>query len=207
VGTFSIGTSLVPISTTATITASVIGSTATATLVVNPESGTTFSAGLAMISLPYDYPGISPDVVLGYTGVKLAVWNPDSLAYAITPTAPADNVRLGVGYWIRIPASGATLTSPGTPANTAKDFAIPLAAGWNQIGDPFFTAVPVPTLYFLNGGSSLTESTAVSSGLIFGSLYSYDGSTGFYNVANALTAGTGDWIYAYSACTLMVPHP
>ena len=209
---FPIGT---PTSGTATIAAVVGGQTRTATLTVTTAVGTSFPAGLNMISVPYDYSGQSLDTLFGYTNVRLATWDGSVSQYAITPTAPADALRLGRGYFVKLPA-GVTLTRVGTPADPTVDFPIALLPGWNMIGDPFLVPVSLSSLHVSSGGIAVPFSTAVSGTplLVSSLLYSFSPSANSGNGAyvtlqtsGSLQPGQGYWIYAYSAVSLVVPHP
>ena len=181
----------------------------TATPEAAVAAGTTFTAGIHLMSLPYSYTGVSLDTIFGYSGVKLGVYDPSQGAYVFTPTAPAGTVVPGLGYWVRFPQ--AVTVAAGVAAGTGQDFEIPLAAGWNQIGDPFTTGVAVSALEVAYKGTTYTFTDAyMAYGLIDATLYRYDPATNAY--AN-VTAGTslvpdqGYWIYASTAVTLVVPHP
>ena len=113
----------------------------------------TFGAGIAMISTPSDYAGQSIASVLGYPSPVMAVWNPATNAYDVTPTPPANAIDAGQGYWVRFPASE-SIGALGTPTPTNSPFIIALRSGWNMIGDPFPVNVP------LSGMSSHAERDA-----------------------------------------------
>ncbi len=212
---FPIGT---PTAGTATIAAVVGGQTRTATLTVTNAVGTSFPAGLNMISVPYDYSGQSLDTLFGYTNVRLATWDGTVSQYAITPTAPADALRLGRGYFVHLPAA-VTLTRVGTPADPTADFTIPLLPGWNMIGDPFLVPVSLRSLTVSSGGIALPFASAVSgaagtplflSSILYSFSPSANGGGGAYVVLQtngSLQPGSGYWIYAYSAVSIVVPHP
>lgn len=200
---------------TASVSATFGGQTQTATFTVTAAPGTTFPAGLNMISVPYDYSGMSLDAVFGYAGVKLAVWQPGSGQYVVTPASPADALRPGQGYWINLPHA-LTLTVVGTPANPAQDFAIVLQSGWNQIGDPFSIPIKVSGLSAVSGGAATPFAQAtVGLPLLLSSLvYRYapaqgsvPGSYIWTQSSDFLQPGQGYWIYAYQTVTLLVPHP
>ena len=211
--TFPIGT---PTAGTATIAAVVGGQTRTATLTVTNAVGTSFPAGLNMVSTPYDYSGQSLDTLFGFAGVRLATWDGTVSQYAITPTAPADALRLGRGYFVKLPTA-VTLTSVGTPADPTTDFPITLLPGWNMIGDPFLFPVSLSALNVSSAaGTTVPFSTAVSGSslLVSSILYSFSPSansgSGAYVVLQtngSLQPGQGYWIYAYNPVTLIVPHP
>jgi hypothetical protein len=187
---------------TVTNTSGLTSAPATVTIAVVPHF-----AGLAFISLPYDYPSASLDTVFGFAGVKMAVWNPLTLTYAITPNAPANSVRLGMGYWIRFPSSGAAVTTLGTPASVSADFPISLSKGWNQIGDPFLTSPEFADAHYVADGNTEAFDEAVLDGDLYGTVYKYDAASNRYVTTSSLYPGSGYWIYAFKAGDLMVPHP
>jgi hypothetical protein len=164
---------------------------------------------LSLFSVPYDYPGQPVDSVINSGGqaVKLAVWDPTAMGYAITPNAPADEIRLGRGYWIRLNAAG-SLASFGTPADTTKPFSIPVEKGWNMIGEPFLSGVSIDSLQIAADGQTVAFATAVSNGWVYGTVYGYNGgTTNAYYSAGVLATGSGYWLYAYAPATVMVPSP
>jgi uncharacterized repeat protein (TIGR03803 family) len=163
-----------------------------------------FGTGLQMISLPYSYPGVSLDSIFGYTGVKLGVWN-DS-AYAITPTAPANTIVPGQGYWIRLP-SAFNMAYPGTPAPTNAPFVINLQPGWNMVGDPFTSAISLDSLKFDGGTETFSEATTGSSALVEPEFWAYPSGATAYLAATSLVPGQGVWVYAFHATDMDVPSP
>ncbi|MDQ2799027.1 MAG: hypothetical protein M3Y13_05220, partial [Armatimonadota bacterium] len=201
-----------------TISAIVGGQTRTATLTVTVAPGTSYPAGLSMISSPYDYSGQPLSAVFGITGVKLAVWQPGAGIYAYTPNAPADTLRPGQGYWVRL-TKAATLATAGTPADPTTDFPIALQAGWNQIGDPFLVPITLGNVHVSSGSATATFAQAAAGTppmplLVSGLVYSYSSSAGSGKGAYLLTRsdgslqpGMGYWIYAYQPVTLIIPHP
>ncbi|HEY3333573.1 MAG TPA: IPT/TIG domain-containing protein [Capsulimonadaceae bacterium] len=171
-----------------------------------PESAyPSYPAGLNFLSSPYDYSGVSLDTLFGYTGVKLAVWSPAAAAYAVTPSGAAGAIKLGVGYWVRLPQA-VTFATLGTPAPTTKAFTIPLVAGWNQIGAPFVSAVALSKTTY---GSGLTFEVASGSTkhLISSTLWAYDTSAKSYVAATSLEPLKAYWVYAFSSTTMTVPAP
>ena len=183
-------------------------------LSLTPMPGTQFAGGLNFFSVPFDYPGVSLDGLFGYPGVTLAAWSPQAFLYALTPGPPADQIRLGRGYWARFPHA-LTLTSLGAPADVSRDFAIPLAAGWNSIGNPFLIPVSLSRLSFAAGGTTLSFGQASGQGgAVAASVFGYDeslngGAGGYFPVApgDPLQPGRGYWIEAFQPVTLKVPHP
>ena len=189
------------------------GTTTTQNFVLTAAN--TFAAGLQMISAPYDFTGLGDFATLFGLSSPLANPNPRLIqweaalgVYVFYPTAPADTLRLGQGYWIKFPTAN-FLHRLGSPASLTQSFRLPLAAGWNQIGDPFLGSVLL---------SSMTADTAVGSGAVAltaatspvqPNLFRYDTGTGAY-VAVDPASGTldpynGYWIYAKQASVLIIP--
>jgi hypothetical protein len=157
--------------------------TGTGQVTVTAPAGT-IPAGLSMISLPYDYSATADtaDEVLGLSGANaddLATWTGSS--YAVYPNLPGTGTQTlpGVGYWVReatampIVLTGATVASPYTM--TAH-------AGWNEIGDPFTTAIPWSSVTILGG----TLTSAV---------FAYDPISNSYLGASTLEPFQGYWIF------------
>ncbi len=173
-----------------------------------------FAPGLQMISAPYDYTGLGDfaalfglSTPLASTSPRLIQWLPSQSVYAFYPTAPADTLRLGQGYWVRF-GQTSYIAQAGAPAPSTQPFSISLTAGWNQIGDPFLGSVALSgaTVSDVNGGSatSLAASTLVQS-----TLFSYSTTVNNY-VRLDPTTGTldpyqGYWIYARQNATLTLP--
>jgi len=168
--------------------------------------GVSYSGGLQLLSLPYTYAGMSPDDVFGYSGVKLAVWDPSALEYNVTPNAPANYIVAGQGYWIRLPLP-LTVNTIGTPAPTNNPFEISLQAGWNMIGDPFTVPVTLSSLTLNNGTETFSQATNSTNALIYSTVYAYSNQSNSYYSVTTLTPGLGYWIYAYGPAVLDVPAP
>jgi uncharacterized repeat protein (TIGR03803 family) len=165
-----------------------------------------FPAGLQMLSLPYTYHGVSLDSLLGYTGATLATWQPATSEYAITPTAPADQFRWGQSYWVRFPQA-VSITLPGAPADTSKNFDIPLTKGWNMIGDPFLASIPVSSLLFNHGTETFVQAIDGTNPLIGAAIWSYSQASSQYTPATSLDPDQGYWILAFANTDVRIPHP
>ena len=181
------------------------GPSATLPFVVAPAAATlhTFPAGLQMLSVTEDYANVGLNAALSDSSHALLVWNPATAVYeARTDLHP------GAAYWTRL-GKPTDLLDTGTPTPTSAPFPIPLKAGWNMIGDPFPTAVALSSLTVRDAiGTQGTFHQGVSGGVVSGTLYAYPaGSTQYQKVGQDgnLTPFDGDWIYAFRACTLLVP--
>ena len=175
-----------------------------------------YAAGLQMISAPLDYSGLGDFATLfGLTEAqanvspRLIQYAPLTNSYVFYPTAPADTLRLGQGYWVRFPTA-AYVHVAGTAASTAQAFSIPLQQGWNQIGDPFPAAAPLSGITILMSGSAAGAlgSTAADA-IVQPTLYRYDTTSNAYAALNpasdSLQPYVGYWVFAFQASTLSVP--
>ncbi len=207
-------TAATPHAGSAVISASLGGAAQTATLTVNGAPGTTYPAGLNLLSAPYDYSGMGLDSLFGYTGVVLATEQPSAGAYAFSPAAPADALHLGRGYWVNLPHA-VTLNTVGTPADPSQDFSVALSPGWNQVGQPWTTGETLGSLNVSAGSAAVPFDTAATAAplLVSGLVYRYAPGSGttagsyvWVRDTDTLQPGLGYWVYAYQAATLVFPR-
>ncbi|MGI4791690.1 MAG: MSCRAMM family protein, partial [Janthinobacterium lividum] len=182
----------------------------------------TFPSGTQFVSTPYDYSSLGFSGLFGALNTaaagttpngnrsNVAVWNPLTGAYALDPNAPADALRLGVGYWVYLKNATPVTVQGATP--TAAYVSVALQQGWNQIGvpNPSASGVPISSLLFASGtGSTITFAQAGSSqyNLVTRPLYSYSGGTTYQSLSSTgtLVPWKGYWIYANAAATLEIP--
>jgi kumamolisin len=201
--------------TSVTLAALTAGGTATQNFVLSPAH--TYAAGLQMISAPYDYTGVGDfAAVFGLTETqaqlspRLIQYVPSLGSYVFFPTAPADTLRLGQGYWIRFP-SPSYLHLTGTPASTAAAYSIPLQPGWNQIGDPFPLAVPLSSVSVVNSAGATLGllGAAGTTTAVQPTLYGFNGTsyTALNPASDALAPYQGYWVFAFGKSSLSVPYP
>ena len=168
---------------------------------------------LQMISAPYDYTstGYTLSELFGYTDPKITTWEPTITQYATPGVSPADTLHLGIGYWVRFPASENLLLA-GTPT-ASNTFTVPLAQGWNMIGEPFVGAnVPVSSLQVTIGKQTYSFADAGSPQLqlIGTTLYTYvPGDTAYESITASGTINEyqGYWIHALTPVTLIFTRP
>ncbi|MEO7716983.1 MAG: carboxypeptidase regulatory-like domain-containing protein [Capsulimonas sp.] len=171
----------------------------------------TFAAGTQMISAPYDYSGTSLNNILGVGksegAAPLAIWQPGSLNYAVSPTAPADTLHLGLGYWTKL--TGTTSVYFAGPAPTTPVIHVALQPFWNQIGVPSVTAINVSDLTFSTADEqdlTFAQASAPDRHIVDSTIYGYDGAA-----YTPITAGgtlepwQGYWIKVYKATTISLP--
>ncbi len=179
----------------------------------------TFAAGFQFVSTPYDYSSLGFNGLFGALNTapagttpngnrsNVAVWNPVAGAYALDPNAPADSLRLGVGYWVFLKnAQPVTQQGAAAPGSTVR---VSLGKGWNQIGVPRPTGIAVSDLKFDNGaGSTISFSQAQSSqyNLVTNPLYGYTAPN--YQAltsTSVLQPWNAYWIYVNAPATLVLP--
>ncbi|MEO7719326.1 MAG: protease pro-enzyme activation domain-containing protein [Capsulimonas sp.] len=209
-------------SLTATVPASFLTAVGTAAITVSDPSSTTpagpltftittphsFAPGLQMISAPYDYTGTPFTTLFGNITVKIATWEPAAENYVLNPTPPADTFHLGRAYWVRL-GTTANLPALGTAAPANAPYTVPIAAGWNMIGDPFNASAAISSLQVTAGGTTKSFAAAVTAGTVSGTLYRYDAALHYYigQTSGALAPFAGYWIYAAQPCSLVFPAP
>lgn len=178
----------------------------------------TFPAGLNFLSAPFDYSSSSFDVLFGTLNTAaagampngnrshVAVWDPTVSAYAVDPTPPADAFRLGSGYWVFL-KNGAILSQPGA-SPTGPTVSVALTPFWNQIGVPSTSGVPVSSLRFNTGATTLSFADAISSSnhVVSPTLYRYDGNAyQAVGAADTLQPYQAYWIKVFVATSVLIP--
>lgn len=177
-----------------------------------------FSAGLHMVSVPYDYSTAG----WGLFGLPASgpayIWEQQPFEYVSTPTPPADAPHPGYGYWVKL-TTGADIKSIGTVPSGAT-VNIPLNAGWNMIGVPSSStkfplpALPVDSITFANQADpsnpiSFVNASSSLYNLVSPTLYAYDNTTNSYDITatagGTLAPWSGYWIFAMQACTIQLP--
>ena len=164
-----------------------------------------------MVSSPDGYPtGVSMAGTLGLPKLSAAVWMPTLNKYVLPPTAPADTFRVGQGYWIDL-SQVVWIEQVGAPAASSQNFSISLQPGWNMIGDPFGSAIPMSSVTVTPAGSttSVPYATAVQSGLV-SILYTWQPGDTAYELISptaSMQPWLGYWIYSKSFAQLTVPPP
>jgi len=180
------------------------------TFTVEPIVLYTFPAGLQMISAPNDYSSVPLNEALSVTPVTLAVWNPVSAAYALTPTAPADSLDPGTGYWVRF-TSAANLYDVGVALASGPYYQIQLEEGWNMVGTPYLQSTPITDLEIVNEqGGTAPFSNAANEGEISGTLFSYGPASTAYvahSATDSIQPFAGYWVYADQPVLLQIPAP
>jgi hypothetical protein len=146
-------------------------------------------AGWNLVSVPMLQGTMTPAAVFGddylATPYYTFQFNP-TLGYSIPTT-----LNMGQGYWLGS-NSPQVITAQGTPLSTAS---LPLAAGFNIIGNPFASDMDVADLAFTDGVDTLSLAAAAvhAPPWLSSTLWGYDGS-GYYGESSALGVWNGYWV-------------
>jgi len=182
------------------------------------------TAGWHMFSLPYAPAPAAPSPGSVFSGkpFKLDRWLPDTLQYAVIdpaagrsdagasfapPNPGVSNIPVGLGYWVYLPQD-TTLTLAGDPV-VSQSYRIPMAAGWNQVGDPYVFPVRLADAQFQTGIVSVSVSEALNKGWLRPFAYIL-GSSGYqqpppHTADVVLQPWQSVWLRAGQAGTLVIP--
>ena len=167
-----------------------------------------YPTGVSMVSVPYDYStqGTDAAVLFGLSSsvgpAPIAIYDPAKSAYDFYPTLldGGKQTRPGRAYWV---LESSAQPSPAPGDLVASPFTESLSPGWNMIGDPFPSALDGSTLQLtavvsvgsVAAGTPISETDAVTAGLIVGPLWTYDTSSKQYQQTTMLQPYSGCWIY------------
>lgn len=122
---------------------------------------------------------------------------------------PVDTFHLGQGYWVYAIQPTPLLGPTATTAPTGP-YSISRQKGWNQIGDPFVSSVPLSMLS-INDSSGSTPLTMAMTAKMVSPLYGYNTSTMGYvtltSPTQTIEPGVGEWINVSNPETLVVTPP
>lgn len=192
----------------------------------------TFPAGISLAAVPA-YPfDTSPVAVFGVSpaqgaaqqaAAELARWDPlmqPTPGYHYSADDPDDpflSVLPGRGFWLKLSTSKLVSvdgTAVATPAG--QDFSIPIVPGWQQIGNPYTTAIVDFTAVTLTvAGGEKTLEQAVASGIAEDYAWLYNAGAGSYQLVHgsvpfavqSLPAYQALWFRAYSSAMLNLKKP
>lgn len=163
----------------------------------------TFQSGLSLASIPFAYPGRDIAEVLNVTPAErpnlgLFVWSAGR--YVRYPTAPANQVRLGHGFFLNA-RRALVITEEGDSAAADAPYPVVLSQGWNMIGTPFNFSLRWLDMKVQDGASVITVQEAISRGILRNALWTYVGDQ--YVLASELRPWQGYWVRAERSVTLL----
>ena len=102
----------------------------------------------------------------------------------------------------------AVVALPSIPIETNSPFLIALQTGWNMVGYPFPTNIPLSSVLvslYVQGPVTWSYQAASAAGWVGPTVWAYGG--GAYFATDQLSPYQGCWVYANQNCTLVVPPP
>jgi len=160
-------------------------------------------AGLNIIALPGDYSDIDVAALFGLPAdqVRLAAFSAAANQYAYYPSSPADRIRLGRGYFVRLPNEIVLTANRPVPTAPVRVNVVP---GWELVGHVGTTAVPLSQVRVqIGSGPEISFAEAVSQGVLRQTAYRLSGSS--YQTASQLEPLRGVWLRVLRAATLIIP--
>jgi len=152
--------------------------------------------GLHLMSLPLQPLTANLPAALNTPAAQLlmAWWDPwlaGDDKYRLWPNFPFRSP--GQGYWWRV-LQDTTVNLEGLQPDPDEPFEVSLGGGWNLVGCPRLSIVPLDTLQVQQGeNAAVTWAEALSGRLMQSGLYSYDQQVG-YQLAEAFQPWDGYWM-------------
>ncbi|MDW8105992.1 MAG: FlgD immunoglobulin-like domain containing protein [Armatimonadota bacterium] len=158
----------------------------------------TLPQGLHMISLPLRPFERDMAKVLGISAnqLRLAHWRQERSDYVYYPDTPPP--APGVGYFLQL-REPLSVTVQGEPVSTERPFAVALQPGWNLVGMPLNTPIPVGALQVVHqfdapvSWETASTSTSGRPALVGETVWTL-GASGTYVRATQLEPGRAYWI-------------
>ena len=167
----------------------------------------TLAPGWNLISVPLEPEQTDARDQLGDDFSNPAIFQYYDLEYYDPDSAERVDIQAGIGYWLFAEAE-TQVDFRGVPTRTDSAVEVPLAAGWNLIGNPFDTEMLFgDNIMVDNEGGQLPLSEAVEAGWLEGRVFSYDTASGAYQVLGQgapLPPLQGLIIRALAPCTLIM---
>ncbi len=162
-----------------------------------PADTRAFPAGWNLLSVRWTPEDPSPAAVFGPAVSPLVIWTYDAgIGDYVVPEA----IEPARGYWVRIPAGGATVRVVGEPVRHDVELALG-AAGWHQVSAPW--GIPRTAVRFWRAGEMRTWLQAVDAGWIIDRLWVYTPGEDYVDV-DALEPWRGHWLHTNVRDVLMI---
>ena len=175
----------------------------------------TIGAGMHFFATPVEPADREPATLLeiGPDELQMARWSSTARDYVIYQGPGSLPLRLGRGYWLKLNRS-VTFTPAGNMAPTGS-FRIDLAPGWQQVGNPYFSAIDMSAATVEYQGTTMDLASADAAGVLRQVLWTYDPATnGYAMIAPFLENGDmkidpweGFWVRVEKRCSLILPRP
>lgn len=166
-----------------------------------------------MFSMPRRPATSTPDGVMSAGTISSGNWRFYEYDPSTDLTSLPSSLSMGRGYWLKTLVDGIILIDPSTSTKLTDTQSIALSAGWNMVGLPFEDVYTSKNLQVQTiGGARVALDTAIDSGILDPTFYTYGGSSVGYQSCNASVTSCylypfeGQWVYASEACYLVFPQ-
>lgn len=165
-------------------------------------SSQTFSYGWQQVAVPFSLSNANPATALGLPpGSIIRMFRYDPNLPATAPYWPYEDVQLmvpGEAYWLKMSRLAATDMVPGNFTALQWDGvftrSIPLAKGWNMIGNPYVYCVTAgETTFYHESLGNLSYDEAIAKGLISKTLWWWNTTYNTWNWSTQRTAQIKPW--------------
>ncbi|MBI4180244.1 hypothetical protein HY522_12555 [bacterium] len=171
-----------------------------------------------MFALPRQPASASPSTILTTNSrIPSGTWK----MYGYDPTTDAisepSSLKTGRGYWLKTLATELIIVDATNSSALTDTQYLPLDPGWNQVGTPFEQVYSIDWMRVQTAAGNIVDlDTAADSGILVKRFHAYFGASfGYEDCPNASFGRTqcyfypfeGQWVYANSSCTLVIPPP
>ncbi len=162
-----------------------------------------------MISVCFNESYAKTDITVEYLGVN-HTWSEAVAEGILVPVfygwdadiqnyAESDVLEPGQSYWLYSYEDCSLWISGQANADNVIQT---LQPAWNFVGCPYDEAIDIQDLIIRYNNVPYSWGDAVTAGIIMNTVFYWDVTIDNYNIANAITADQGYWMYAYQTCIL-----
>lgn len=173
------------------------------------------AAGMHLIGVPLVPPDGDPAAFFGIApgDLKLARWSAPVGAYTVYSGPGTLPLELGLGYWLKL--SSALDFVPAGAAAPSGSLSLDLTPGWQQLGNPYFSALDLGAATVRWNGTTMDLPSADAANVMRQTFWRYDAATNGYTlIAPFLGVGSaeipaweGFWARVEKPCTFTLPRP
>ncbi|MDH7568867.1 MAG: carboxypeptidase-like regulatory domain-containing protein, partial [Armatimonadota bacterium] len=161
------------------------GGLETLTVTVDPTT-ISIPAGRGMYTIPVLLPSGDLSAVFGPNGYQVGRWN--GTGYDFGGRSVPGALAPGVGFWLNA-ARALQATAGGPVVDHTQPYAVPVVPGWNQVGNPFLSAVAWGNTTLETSGGVMTLAQAKVGGVSYDHAWAYDPASSQYILIHATVPG------------------